>query len=137
MVFAAAPAGDWNLYLVELESGRPLDGTLRRLSGGPGADLSPDWRPGADEIAYASAGGDPGSPSGEGSLDIYLLALDGGLPRPLVTGGDNEWAPRWAGPDRLFYQAYTDGHMTVWLLDANSGTASRLLEGQWPAPAGK
>ena len=46
-----------------------VDGTLNRLSG---ADLSPDWSPNADRIAFES--------NIDGNAEIYTMNADGSFP---------------------------------------------------------
>ena len=68
----------------------PLDGRpARQMTFGPGLDTSPRWSPAGERIAFLSGRG--------GSVQVHLLAMDGGEARPCssVEGGVSSlrWCP--------------------------------------------
>lgn len=137
LAFAAAPGGGppqtgggWDIYQVALDADRqPVSGTLQLLVGGPGADISPDWQPGTEALAFAS--------TRLGSLDLYLL-LPGGEVQALTGAASSEWAPRWQGAERLLFQASWGGELRLWALSLADGQAALLpapAGAAWPAPA--
>lgn len=116
-------------------------GTARQLTSNSAFDSYPVWSPDCRHIAFAS--------SREGSMDVWVMDADGGIPHRLTTNSGNEYPLRWTDnstvafksadmpsaksivfPGGLFPQVYTVGidggrpqlfsELTMDALDINS-----------------
>jgi len=131
LAFSAAPEGDWDLYLVELNSyWQPIPESLRRLTDSPGADISPAWNLQGMTIAFASYR--------HGSLDLMSLRLEDGVISTLTTTPAEEWAPQWLNDGRLIYQIYDGQTKSVMVYDPLVAISFQLpITGNsaaWPIP---
>ena len=59
-----------------------VDVKLDKWSFNPAHDTHPIWSPDGQQIAFAS--------SRQGSMDIYIVSKDGGIPKRLTTHSGNE-----------------------------------------------
>jgi TolB protein len=78
-------------------------------------DLSPDGR----ELVHISEAG--------GDIDLYVVPVAGGDPRPLVTGPTDEVRARWS-PDgsRIAFGANRGSGINVYVIPTGGGTETRL-----------
>lgn len=78
---------------------RAVDGSVTFLTDGP-RDVTPAWRPGGAQLAFARAVERPG---GGRDYDLFVQPLDG-EPRPLVDlAGTDESGPRWSADGRWLF----------------------------------
>ena len=131
LAFAAAPAGSWDIYIVDLNSaGQPIPGSLEALVSSTAADISPDWSHDGALLAFAS--------DRSGTLDLYLYQLDGKSTTALTSDPGNEWSPRWKKDGRLMYQRSLDSGLSIWEINPVDLSTTRLLPGYgpagWPVP---
>lgn len=76
VAFASARTGNWELYAVDVATGKE-----RRLTNHPAADLAPAWSPGGKQIAFLS--------NREGSWGVYVLDVKTGQVQRIVATGDD------------------------------------------------
>lgn len=72
-------------------------GSARQLTTNPAYDAYPVWSNDGQKIAFAS--------SREGSLDIYVMAKEGGAPTRLTTNSGNELPMTFVGNDKVLFTA--------------------------------
>lgn len=109
--------GTPQLWLLDLASGGPQRAHPEPESGI--VHTSPDWRPGANELAYVT--------TTSGTADIHLLNAGGGASTPLVEGPHAEVEPAWdVEGERLAFVSNRDGDTELYLLDVASGDVERL-----------
>ncbi|HEV2912526.1 MAG TPA: S9 family peptidase [Pyrinomonadaceae bacterium] len=91
---------------------------VRRVSD---PQVSPDGK----WIAFTIA--DPDMVANKSITQIYLVAVEGGEPRALTSGGVSSESPRWS-PDgkRLAFISARDGEAQVWTIDVASGETKKL-----------
>ncbi|MCA9915406.1 MAG: PD40 domain-containing protein, partial [Anaerolineae bacterium] len=87
LVYASNEDGDYELYVVELQTG-----ITRQLTNNDGDDLEPHWSPDGTQIVYAS---DLGSPE---SFDLYIVNVADSQVTKLVDTANSSRQPRWS-PD--------------------------------------
>ena len=118
--------GDQEIFI------QPIDGSVDavRISAGNGADYSPAWRPGAQQIAFISDRG--------GLSQIWLVDLEAeGDTRftPLVEDAKVQNSPAWS-PDGtwLAWSQQDDGAWTIYILDLGDpdSTPRRIGFGEHP-----
>jgi Tol biopolymer transport system component len=107
----------WDLWTISATGGEP---ELVRRNAAHGS-----YSPSGSTIAYLAR---PGLAGGFGARSIWLANADGSDPRRLVGGTNISW-PRWS-PDGTRI-AYVDGD-SVYVVDAGTGDASRLIDGYAP-----
>lgn len=102
IAFTSDRDGNGHLYVLA------ADGTLTRITNGPGYDYFADWSPRANEIAFSRD-------DGSGGTDLYLVHSDGSGERRLTnTPGVLEYFPAFS-PDgtKLAYTACTSHPMLI------------------------
>lgn len=62
-------------------------GTAKQITSNAAFDSYPVWSPDGKNIAFAS--------SREGSIDVWVMSADGGIPRRVTTHSGNEYPLRW------------------------------------------
>ncbi|WP_028897545.1 S41 family peptidase [Prevotella sp. HUN102] len=72
-------------------------GTARQLTTNPAYDAYPVWSRDGQKIAFAS--------SREGSLDIYLMGKDGGVPKRLTTDSGDELPMAFSNDGNILFSA--------------------------------
>lgn len=72
-------------------------GEARQLTSNAAYDARPVWSPDGKRIAFASAR--------EGSIDIYVIDRNGGVPRRLTTDSGDETPLAWRDNDHLLFEA--------------------------------
>lgn len=99
------PAGDIAYQEIEPDGSRSRialrapDGSVTFVTDGP-RDVTPAWRPGRDELAFARAVARPG---GGRDFDLFVQPLDG-APRSVVDlAGTDESGPRWSADGRWLF----------------------------------
>jgi Tol biopolymer transport system component len=109
------------------------DGAARTLmefpSGGPARlCLSPDGR----WVAFDSPYEDPLRGEGSGKCDLYVLPIDGGRERPLVTHPSDDRLLGWSPDGRwILFSSDRSGNWDAWLQPVEEGSANgepRLLK---------
>jgi dipeptidyl aminopeptidase/acylaminoacyl peptidase len=112
----------------------PADGSSEpsQLTTGDFEDDHPAWSPDGSQIAFVSARHEDWDVVPFN--DIYLVAAEGGTPRPVTAGGGLHALPSWSpSGDRIAF-AYTPGildeprHSQIAVLDVGSGTRTLLTE---------
>ncbi|MFO1469103.1 MAG: amidohydrolase family protein [Steroidobacteraceae bacterium] len=101
----------------------------RRLTQpGPYVVMDPAWSPRGDRIAYAS--------DREGSLDLYVMTLDGGAEQRLTSEPGAEIRPAWSpSGDRLAYVAASGAYgEAVHVINVAEHAASKALPAAGDAP---
>jgi TolB protein len=111
MVFASRKAGNWDLYLMELESG-----SVRQITDTPGYEGKPTWSPDGLWIAYEAYYDD--------NFDIWILPLDGSLsPIQLTTDPASDTAPAWdPSGRRIAFESDRAGSPDIFLADLDKPT---------------
>jgi TolB protein len=75
VAFISTRTGDWELYLVEVASGRET-----RLTNSPAADVAPTWSPDGKQLAFLSNRG--------GGWAVYILDIKTGQVTQVIATGD-------------------------------------------------
>lgn len=72
-------------------------GQARQITTNPAYDAYPVWSPDSRQIAFAS--------SREGSLDVYVVGKDGGVPRGVTTDSGDEYPMAWRNDSTILLKA--------------------------------
>ena len=72
-------------------------GNARQLTTNPAYDTHPIWSPDGQQIAFAS--------SRQGSMDIYIVSKDGGIPKRLTTHSGNETPVTFSDATHILFKA--------------------------------
>lgn len=72
-------------------------GQARQITTNPAYDAYPVWSPNSRQIAFAS--------SREGSLDVYVVGKDGGVPRRVTTDSGDEYPMAWRTDSTILLKA--------------------------------
>jgi tetratricopeptide (TPR) repeat protein len=75
IVFTSARSGNWELYLVQPESGQ-----LQKLTTQPAADVAPTWSPDSRKVAFLS--------DRTGTWAVYILDIKSGEVQMVAASGD-------------------------------------------------
>jgi dipeptidyl aminopeptidase/acylaminoacyl peptidase len=112
-------SGSSDIYVVSLE-----DGAVRKIVETPGPDTNPQWSPDGGQIAYETAAGDPHF--FYANRRIAVVSRDGGIPKVLTRGFDEDTGLiRWA-PEGLYFSARHKTEAGLYLLDPRTEVASPL-----------
>ncbi len=116
IAFASNRDGNWELYLLNTESGQEIN-----LTRHPAEDRAPAWSPRGDALAFES--------NRDGNWEIYLLDLLSGALTRLTDHPAYDGAPAWS-PDgsALAFESYRDGNLEIYLLTLDNGTLRRLTQ---------
>ena len=111
MVFASRKAGNWDLYLMDLESG-----STRQITDTPGYEGKPTWSPDGLWVAYEAYYGD--------NFNIWILPLDGSQsPIQLTNDPAGDTAPAWdPGGRRIAFVSDRAGSSDIFLADLDKPT---------------
>jgi len=118
ILFTSERDGNPELYTMA------ADGSdVRRLTTNPGRDRYARYSPDGSRIAFAS------DRDGTGELEIYVMSADGSSPRRL-TENDVADGEVWWSPDgtRLVVRSDRSGSSDLWILDVETGDATRLTD---------
>jgi len=63
-----------------------------------------------------------------GRRDIWLAAVDGSWQRQITSHSANDWSPRWAGGDMLYFLSTRSGSSQVWRIELTGGEAQPVTE---------
>jgi len=120
VAFVSNRLGEPHIYVMQL-GGEPRL-VSEYVYGGRGYNVSPDWSPKGDFIAYHSRV--------NGAMQLMMVGPGGGTPRLLTNAGNNE-DPSWAPDGRhvVFSSPDRDGG-GLFVLDTVSGRVRPLLRGR-------
>ncbi len=83
---------------------------------GAGLDSSPAWSPGGGFVAFSSRVGN--------QLDIFVIPVEGGEARAIVTSPHQDDQPSWSPHgERIAFCSNRDGNWNIYILDLESGDA--------------
>jgi dipeptidyl aminopeptidase/acylaminoacyl peptidase len=108
-----------DIYTVKI-----ADGAIKKIVSTPGPDSNPQWSPDGSQIAYETSDG--AKYFFYANQRIAVVASDGGAPR-VVTGGFDEDADllRWA-PEGIYFSALQKTTSSLFLLDPATAVAKRV-----------
>ena len=115
IAFASDRAGDWNIYYMPAQGGRPIQLTSDRDH-----ELHPTWAPDGRTVAYCKFNAQ------SARWEIWTVDIDNpGVRNFLVYGLFPEWNPDPARPKLLFQRARQRGsrYHSVWTVDVLGGEA--------------
>jgi len=131
LAFASNRNGQWDIYLMALESGE-----ITQITDSPGYDGAPSWSPDNQWLVYESyvtlPSDVPQSTQSSGAassgavptdnLDIYILQISASseenTPLPLTVHPAAEYAPAWSpGGRQIAFVSNRGGEEEIWLAD--------------------
>lgn len=126
MVARSAATGLWQLYIMSLEVGTPVEVSAR-----DGFYVDPSWSPIGDKLVYGAF-----PPEAEGidlaQLEIYVANFDGTAELRLTTDGVRDHDPSWSPDGSLIvFESEMDPEALRWALrtvSIPSGTVGTLLD---------
>ena len=72
-------------------------GQARQITSNPAYESNPVWSPDSRQLAFAS--------SREGSMDVYVVGREGGVPCRLTTDSGNEYPMAWKNDSTILLRA--------------------------------
>ncbi len=97
LAFASNRSGSWDLYLLDLESGK-----VTRLTSSLSFEANPSWSPDGAYVAYESYSGD--------NFDINIISIKGGFPIQVTRHPAGDFAPAWSPRGRsIAFVSYRGG----------------------------
>jgi len=111
MIFASRQAGNWDLYVMDLE-----EGAVRQITNTPSYEGKPTWSPDGLWVAFEAYYGD--------NFDIWILPLDGSQsPIQLTNDPGSDTDPAWdPGGRRIAFVSDRDGSPDIFLADLDKPT---------------
>jgi len=111
-----------DIYLLEVASR-----AVKKIVDTPGPDTSPQWSPDGSEIAYQTANGS--------KYDFYtnhliaVVSAEGGAPRILTQGFDEDASPLIWGPVGIYFAALQKTYAHLFVVNAKTGAVQRVSSG--------
>ncbi|MHC4992550.1 MAG: TolB family protein, partial [Planctomycetota bacterium] len=118
--FASDRSGNWDLYVMDLDGGRPV-----QLTHDHEPELHPTWSPDGRTIAYCRFGNQTGR------WEIWVVDVDNpSTPSFLTFGVFPQWSPDIATSKLLFQRARERGsrYHSIWTIDYVGGEARHPTE---------
>jgi TolB protein len=119
LAFASNRDGQWDLYLLSLESG-----DVSRLTDTAAYEGHPTWSPDGTRLAFESSEGN--------GFDLWILGIHGeATPLQLTGAGANEYSPSWSpSGDEIAFVSEQDGSYDIWIigLDESGGELRNLTQ---------
>ena len=114
--FCSDRSGSVEIWTASADGSSP-----RQLTHGQGREqCSPAWAPDGLRIAFDSVGAD-------GTVQISIIALDGGPARPLTRPPDNCYVPTWSRDGEWIYcSSLRNGVRNIWRVRVKTGAAQQL-----------
>jgi Tol biopolymer transport system component len=92
-----------------------------------GAAGTPRWSPDSGSIAFDAPGRNGSS--------IYVVSLNGGAPRMLISSDSGNVCPSWSGDGRwIYFSSHRSGDWQVWRIQSQGGTPLQLTTQGGHAP---
>lgn len=118
LAMSLATNGNTDLYLIELENGRPA-GQRQRLTNNQAIDTSPSFSPDSTDLVFNS--------DRAGSPQLYTMSVNGGDPKRISFGGGNYGSPVWSPRgDLIAFTKIKDGLFHIGIMKTD-GSDERLL----------
>jgi TolB protein len=118
LAMSLASGGNTDLYLLDLQNGRPI-GNRNRLTDSQAIDTSPSFSPDGREIVFNS--------DRAGTPQLYVMSTRGGEPRRISFGGGNYGSPAWSPRgDLIAFTKIKDGLFHIGIMRTD-GSDERLL----------
>ena len=118
LAMSLATNGNTDLYVIELENGRPA-GQRQRLTNNQAIDTSPSFSPDSTELVFNS--------DRAGSPQLYTMSVNGGDPERISFGGGNYGSPAWSPRgDLIAFTKIKDGLFHIGIMKTD-GSDERLL----------
>lgn len=116
LAFASNRSGYWDLYLLDLPSGR-----INRLTETPAYEAAPTWSPDGQWLAYEAYQNE--------QLDILILSTSApGEPIPLTNHPAADSSPAWSpGGRQIAFVSNRSGDPEIWLADLDQIEEQRFI----------
>lgn len=120
MAFQSHKDGNWELYLLALDSGQ-----IKRLTDDLDYDGAPSWSPDGKQIAFESYRG--------GDLDIWLMNADGtGLTNLTPNEPAYDYGPAWSPrSDWIAFTSWASGHKQIMVASPDGKQTKDISQNQF------
>ena len=119
IAFESHRSGNREIWVCDSE-GQNLS---RLTSFGRGAAVNPRWSPDGTQIAFDFRA------AGDADADVYVLSLEGGVPRRITTEASDDGLPSWSKDGRwIYFASNRGGDEQVWKVPAEGGEAVQVTK---------
>jgi Tol biopolymer transport system component len=114
LVFESNRDGNWEIYIVEVDSGEQT-----RVTDNSKGDNNPAWSPDGKLIGFSSFR--------DGNWEVYTMQVDGSDPRRLTYNENNDYEPVWS-PDgsQIAFESHIDQGVEICVMDVDGENKHQL-----------
>ena len=101
---AAAPSGDWDVWVVQADGSDPI-----QLTRSPGYDILDGWSPDGSRLLFHSGR--------DGNGELYTMAPDGSDLQNISRNAAEDWWASWSADGRIVFQSNRSGPFQLYVID--------------------